>query len=284
MNGEMLDDPHRAVSVYDHGLLYGDGVFEGVRCYDGRVFEERAHLARFFESARAIRLDIPYTPDELAGATRRTLDANDLRDGYIRMVATRGVGDLGLDPRRCRGATVFVIADTIKIYAPEDYERGMRIITASVVKNHPSALPSRVKSLNYLNNILAKLEANDAGVPEAVMLNHNGQVAECTADNVFVVKDGEVRTPPPTAGILQGITRDVVLRLCGEVGQACRETDLLRHDLYVADELFLTGTGPAEVMPVVGIDGRTIADGKPGPVTRRLKEAYGRYVRAVAGR
>ena len=283
INGELSDDPHHAISVYDHGLLYGDGVFAGIRAYDGRIFEAEAHLDRLYESARAIRLDVGYTRERLTTAMGRAMEANMLNDAYLRVVVTRGVGDLGLDPRRCASATVFVVADTINIYPPEYYETGMRVVTASVVKNHPNALPSRVKSLNYLNNILAKLEANDAGVPEAIMLNHAGHVAECTADNVFVVKDGHVRTPPPTAGILQGITRDVVMRLCGELGIPCRAEELHRHDLYVADECFLTGTA-AEVMPVVGIDGRDIADGRPGPISRRLKDAYGACVRAHVAR
>ena len=278
INGELTDDPHHAISVYDHGLLYGDGVFEGIRVYEGRVFEEEAHLDRLYDSARAIRLEVGYTADELSAAMRQALDANGLSDGYIRLVVTRGVGDLGLDPRRCDRATVFVVADTIGIYPPEAYETGMRVITASVIKSHPNALPSRVKSLNYLNNILAKLEANDAGVPEAIMLNHLGHVAECTADNVFVVKGGVVTTPPTTAGILAGITRDTVLGLCSEVDVTCREATLERYDIYVADECFLTGTA-AEVMPVVEVDGRRIGDGRPGPVTRRLKAAYGERVR-----
>jgi branched-chain amino acid aminotransferase len=279
IDGDVVERDEAKVSVFDHGLLYGDGVFEGIRAYAGRVFEEEAHLDRLYESARSIRLEIPYTKDELRQVVRDLLVTNDLSDAYIRLVVTRGVGDLGLDPRKCPRPSVFCIASTITLYPAEMYEVGMRVITASHCKNHPNATPPRVKSLNYLNSVLGKIEANDAGCPEAIMLNHMGFVAECTADNIFLVKDGLVSTPPAEAGILEGITRNVVMRLCGEHDIELRERNLVRHDLYVADECFLTGTA-AEVIPVVEIDGRKVGDGTPGPVAKRLKEAFHAYARA----
>ena len=278
IDGAMLDKDDAKVSVYDHGLLYGDGVFEGIRAYGGRVFEEKAHLDRLYESAKTIRLEIPYAADELSRVMYDCMATNGVSDAYIRLVVTRGVGDLGLDPRKCGRPTVFCIADSIALYPEEMYEDGLKVITASHCKNHPNATPPRVKSLNYLNSILGKIEANDAGCPEAVMLNHLGFVAECTADNLFVVKGGRVVTPPTEAGILEGITRDVVMRLCGELGIDCRERNLVRHDLYTADECFLTGTA-AEVIGVVDIDGRPVGDGRPGPTTRRLKEAFHKRAR-----
>ena len=278
INGKLLDKANAVVSVYDHGLLYGDGVFEGIRAYGGRIFEEQAHLDRLFDSAKAIRLVIPHTREELSGVMRQCLEANDLTDAYIRLVVTRGTGDLGIDPRKCPRPTTFCIADTISLYPREMYETGMPIITASVIKNHPNATPPRIKSLNYLNSVLARIECADAGVPEAVLLNHLGFVAECTADNIFIVKDGQVLTPPTEAGILEGITRDVVLRLCRRDGIPCAERNMVRYDLYTADECFLTGTG-AEVIAVTKIDGRTIGEGTPGPITQRLKAAFHRYVR-----
>ncbi|MEM6561942.1 MAG: branched-chain-amino-acid transaminase, partial [Planctomycetota bacterium] len=228
INGELRPNAEATVSVFDHGLLYGDGVFEGIRAYDGHIFEERAHLNRLYESAKVLRLRIPYTPEELSKAMHDALDANGLRDGYLRLVVTRGVGDLGLDPNRCDRATVFCIASNIRIYPAEMYEQGMSIITSSWTKNHPNACPPRVKSLNYLNSILAKIEANDAGVPEAVMLNHLGHVAECTADNIFIVEQGTVVTPTKADGILDGVTRSVVLRLAGQVGLDTAERTLIR--------------------------------------------------------
>ncbi|MEM8874106.1 MAG: branched-chain-amino-acid transaminase [Planctomycetota bacterium] len=278
MNGELVPQANATVSVFDHGLLYGDGVFEGIRAYDGHIFEERAHINRLFESAKALRLTIPYTPDELSKAMHDALAANGLSDGYLRLVVTRGVGDLGLDPNRCSRATVFCIASTIRIYPQEMYDNGMSIITSSWTKNHPNATPPRVKSLNYLNSVLAKIEANDAGVPEAVMLNHLGQVAECTADNIFVVEGTTVYTPPKADGILDGVTRAVVLRIAGQIGIDAAERTLIRHDLYSAAECFLTGTA-AEVIPVTRIDGRPIGRGVPGPITRKLKTAFEAYCR-----
>ncbi|MEL7239076.1 MAG: branched-chain-amino-acid transaminase, partial [Planctomycetota bacterium] len=275
-DGKLVDKDHAVVSVYDHGLLYGDGVFEGIRAYNGKILEEQAHLDRLYDSAKAIRLEIPYTKAELSEAMYGAMKANELSDAYIRLVVTRGVGDLGLDPRKCPRAGVFCIADSIALYPEELYEKGLPIITSSWTKNHPNATPPRIKSLNYLNSILGKIDAIDAGVLEAVMLNHLGFVAECTGDNIFIVKDGRVITPPTEAGILDGITRDVVMRLCKKHGIELVEANLVRHDLYTADECFLTGTA-AEVIGVIDIDGRTVGDGKPGPITRKLKDAFFRY-------
>ena len=278
LDGKLVDKEDAKISVYDHGLLYGDGVFEGVRVYNGRVFEADAHLDRLYKSAKAIRLTIPMSPPQFRAAMEQTVQANNFRDCYIRAVVTRGAGYLGLNPNRCPQASVFIIADTIELYPKEVYDKGMAIITASVIRNHPNALSPRIKSLNYLNNILAKIEAADAGVNEAIMLNHEGNVAECTGDNIFIVRDGEVQTPRTADGILEGITRKVMLDLCRRLEVPCVEKTLQRHDLYIADECFLTGSA-AEVVPVTRIDGRAIGAGEPGPVTRRLIEAFRRYIR-----
>lgn len=277
-DGKLVPKEDAKVSVYDHGLLYGDGVFEGIRVYAGKVFEADAHVRRLFDSAKAIRLNVPYTPAELKTAIEQTVKANNFTDCYIRAVVTRGAGYLGLSPTKCPRACTFIIADTISMYPEETYRDGMAIITASVIRNHPNAVPPRVKSLNYLNNILAKIEANDAGVQEAIMLNHEGNVAECTADNIFIVKGGVVSTPATADGILEGITRDVIIRLCRSQNIPCLERTLQRHDLYIADECFLTGSA-AEVIPVTKIDGRTIGAGSPGPITKQLHGAFHRYVR-----
>lgn len=278
LDGQLVDKDAAKVSVFDHGLLYGDGVFEGIRVYRGRIFQCDAHLQRLFDSARAIRLVIPMTADELKAAIEQTFKANAFIDCYIRLVVTRGVGNLGLDPRRCAKPSVFIISDALQLYFPEMYENGMAVITSTVIRTHATALSPRIKSLNYLNNILAKQEANDAGVPEAIMLNQDGNVAECTADNIFIVKAGQVLTPTTTDGILEGITRQVVIDLCRKLAIPCTEKTIQRHDLYIAAECFLTGTG-AEVIAVTKIDGRPIGDGKPGPVTRRLLEAFHKLVR-----
>ena len=279
LNGKLVDREDAKISVFDHGLLYGDGVFEGIRSYSGRVFRLKEHIRRLFDSANGIRLAIPLAADELAKAVADTLQANGLKDAYIRVVVTRGVGTLGLDPNRCSSPTVFVITDKIELYPRELYENGLEIITAATMRNHPNAVNPRLKSLNYLNNILAKIEAIDAGTLEAVMLNHQGFVAECTGDNLFIVRDGVLFTPPISAGILEGITRDEIIAIAEDFGIKVREENLTRHDLYVADECFLTGTA-AEVVPVVRIDKRTIGDGHPGPVTRRLLEEFHRRTRA----
>jgi branched-chain amino acid aminotransferase len=278
LDGKLHDKEDAKISVYDHGLLYGDGVFEGIRVYSGRIFKCDAHLGRLWDSAKAIRLDIPYTREQIRAAMTETVKANNFTDCYIRLVVTRGVGYLGLNPNKCPRPSVIVIADTIELYPKEMYERGMSVITASVIRNHPNALSPRVKSLNYLNNILAKIEAIDADVPEAIMLNHEGNVAECTADNIFIVKGGTVYTPTTHDGILEGITRAVIIDLCERLGIRCVEKTLQRHDLYVADECFLTGSG-AEVVPVTKIDGRSVGAGTPGAVTKKIMDAFHRYIR-----
>ena len=279
LNGDLVDRAEAKISVFDHGVLYGDGVFEGIRSYAGKVFRLEAHVRRLYDSARGIRLAIPMTPEALAKAITDTLEANGLQDSYIRVVVTRGAGTLGLDPNRCEHPTVFIICDKITLYPQELYENGLEVITAATMRNHPNALNPRLKSLNYLNNILAKIEAIDAGTLEAVMLNHLGYVAECTGDNLFIVRDEVVFTPPIAAGILEGITRDEILDIARGQGIAVREENLTRQDLYVADECFLTGSA-AEVVPVVRIDKRPIGDGVPGPMTKRLAEEFRRRTRA----
>jgi branched-chain amino acid aminotransferase len=277
-----LEPKHEAkISVYDHGLLYGDGVFEGIRQYNGRVFEKAGHLKRLFESAQAIRLTIPYTPEELGAAIEETLAANKFKDCYIRLLVTRGIGYLGISPKNCERPSVVIITDTIQMYPEEMYRDGMAIITASTIRNHPNSLSPKIKSLNYLNNILAKWEAIDAGVPEAVMLNHLGYVCECTGDNIFIVKDGVLVTPSEESGVLVGITRQSVMGLAREAGMTVVEKNLTRFDLYIADECFLTGTG-AEVVPVRSIDNRPIGGGKVGAVTKKLMEAFYRKVRGAS--
>ena len=278
IDGKLIDKDDAKVSVYDHGLLYGDGVFEGIRVYSGRVFRAADHLTRLFDSAKAIRLTIPYTRDEVQAAMEQTIKANNFTDCYIRLVVTRGAGYLGLNPNKCPRATMIVITDTIELYPKEMYEKGMAVITSSVIRNHPNAMSPRIKSLNYLNNILAKIEAIDAGVPEAIMLNQEGNVAECTGDNIFIVRGGTVYTPGTADGILEGITRQVILELCARLNISCVEKTLQRHDLYIADECFLTGSA-AEVVPVTKIDGRPIGNGQPGPVTRKIMDAFHRYIR-----
>lgn len=278
LDGKLVDKADAKISVYDHGLLYGDGVFEGIRLYAGRLFRADAHLRRLYDSAKAIRLTIPISPDQLLAAIHETVKANNFTDCYIRAVVTRGVGFLGIDPNKCANPSIFIIADEIHVYPKETYEKGIAVITASTIRVHPAALPPRVKSLNYLNNILARIEANDAGVPEAIMLNQAGNVAEGTVQNVLIVKGGTVLTPTPVDGILEGVTRQTMLELCTKLGIPCQERTLQKHDLYVADEFFLTGTG-AEVMPVTKIDGRTIGTGVAGPITKRLIEAFHRHVR-----
>jgi branched-chain amino acid aminotransferase len=278
LNTGLVDEADAKISVFDHGLLYGDGVFEGIRVYGSRVFELDAHLRRLFESARVIRLGISMSKEDLAQAVRTTVEANAIRDGYIRLVATRGIGTLGLNPFVCKESSLIIIADKIQLYPEELYEKGMKIISATTVRNHPLALPPQVKSLNYLNNILAKIEALDNDVPEAIMYNHEGYVAEATGDNVFIVRNGVVYAPPVEAGSLEGITRAVVMRLAQQEGFKVVEKNLTRHDLYVCDELFLTGTA-AEVIGIVEIDGRIIGEGKPGPVTRLLREKFDKYAR-----
>ena len=278
LNGRLVPEHEAKISVFDHGLLYGDGVFEGIRSYGGRVFRMDEHIDRLYDSARAILLEIPMTRDEMIAAVNETLKANEIVDGYVRLVVTRGVGTLGLGPDRCDNPQVFIIAASLELYPDEYYENGLEIVTSSVIRNHPAALDPRIKSLNYLNNIMAKIEALQAGCVEALMLNHKGEVAECTADNVFVVKDGSLATPPLDAGVLAGVTRGAVLELAERAGIPSREIPLTKHDVYIADEVFLTGTA-AEVVPVVKIDGRVIGDGKPGPITVQLEENFSALVR-----
>jgi len=279
INGKLFDKADAKISVYDHGLLYGDGVFEGIRIYAGKVFRLHEHIERLYESARHILLEIPWSRERMIEETLRTVEANHKKDGYIRLVVTRGIGSLGLDANKCEVPQVIVIVDDISLYPQRLYDEGMEIITSSVIRAHPNTISPRVKSLNYLNNILAKIEATRAGCPEAIMLNHVGEVAECTADNIFLVKQGLVRTPPLNAGILEGITRDTVIELAQTAGITVQEIPLTRHDVYTADEMFLTGTG-AEIVPVVKVDGRTIGSGKPGQITRQLRERYQVLVRS----
>lgn len=273
IDGKFYSERDAKISVFDHGLLYGDGVFEGIRAYNGRVFKLKEHIDRLFYSAKAILLEIPMSPGKISEAVLESCRVNKLRDGYIRLVVTRGVGNLGLNPRSCKKPTVFIIADKIQVYPQELYSRGMEIVTVPTARNLHSALNPAIKSLNYLNNILAKIEANNAGVEEAVMLNSEGFVAECTADNLFILKNGELFTPPLSAGALYGITRQTVIEIAQEAGIKVSEPNLTRYDLFCADECFLCGTG-AEIMPVIKIDGRVIGTGKPGQITRKLVENY----------
>jgi branched-chain amino acid aminotransferase len=279
ISGKLYDRENAKISVFDHGLLYGDGVFEGMRSYSGKVFRLEQHLDRLWNSARAIWLEIPVSREAMTKAVNDTLAVNKVRDGYIRLIVTRGAGTLGLDPNRTSDPQVIVITDHVTLYPEEFYRNGLEIVTASTTRNHPAALSPRIKSLNYLNNILAKIEGLKAGCIEALMLNHKGEVAECTGDNIFLVRGGVLLTPPLDAGILEGITRDAVIELARETGREVREVALLRHDVYIADECFLTGSA-AEIIPVVKLDDRRIGDGKPGPITRDLIERFRTLTRA----
>src|SRR6266478_1255106 len=273
MNGKLVDKADAKVSVYDHGLLYGDGVFEGIRVYDGKIFRLREHVERLYDSARAIWLEIPLSREQMADAITSTVRANDKKNGYIRAVITRGAGSLRLDPRKTTDPQVIIIVDDISMYPPELYDNGLDIVTVATIRNHPNAVNPRIKSLNYLNNILAKIEAVRAGCFEALMLNHKGEVAECTGDNIFLVRGRSLLTPPLDAGILAGVTRDAVIELADSAHIVVEEIALTRHDVYIADECFLTGTA-AEVIPVVKCDGRAIGTGKPGPVTCQVRERF----------
>ena len=273
IDGKYYDERTAKISVFDHGLLYGDGVFEGIRAYHGRVFKLKEHIDRLFYSAKAILLEIPMTHAEVMRATVETCRKNKLRDGYIRLVVTRGIGSLGLNPRSCARPSIIIIADKIQLYPPALYKRGMDIVTVATTRNLHSAVNPAIKSLNYLNNILAKIEANNAGVEEAIMLNSEGYVAECTGDNIFLVKGDTLLTPPLSAGALYGITRGTVMELAEARGLKVSEPNLTRYDVFNADECFLTGTG-AELIPVVKVDGRVIGSGKPGTITKKLVAAY----------
>jgi branched-chain amino acid aminotransferase len=274
IDGKYFNEKTAKVSVFDHGLLYGDGVFEGIRAYNNRVFKLEDHIRRLYDSAKAILLEIPMTQEQVIRAVTRTCHVNRLRAGYIRLVVTRGVGDLGLSPFLCKKPTVIIIANKIALYPPKMYRDGLEMITVPTIRISPAALSPAIKSLNYLNNILAKIEAARAGVLEAVMLNSQGFVAECTADNLFVVRGGQIFTPPISAGALGGITRRVVMQLASEhLGLNVQEVNLTRYDLFTADELFLTGTG-AEIIPAIKLDSRVIGTGKPGEITKRLIRDY----------
>jgi len=279
LDDKLVNADDAKVSVLDHGLLYGDGVFEGIRVYDGRIFEFDAHIKRLYLSAKVMRLTIPMPEDTLADATRQTVEANNVQNGYIRLVVTRGVGDLGLNPFLCKRECVIIIAATIQMYPEELYEQGMKVVSSSIIRNHPMSLPPQVKSLNYLNNIFAKIEAIDSGVSEAIMYNHQGYVAEASGDNVFIVCDGIIYTPPVQSASLDGITRGAVIDLASAENITVVEKNLTRFDLYVCDEFFLTGTA-AEVIGVVEIDGRAVGEGRPGPITKLLRKKFFEYARS----
>lgn len=278
IGGKYFDKNNAKISVYDHGLLYGDGVFEGIRIYHGKVFRLREHIDRLYDSARHIFLEIPMSREEMTEAVLDAVKVNKKHEGYIRLIVTRGAGTLGLDPRKTTDPQVIIIVDDISLYPPELYESGLEVITASTIRNHHNALNPRIKSLNYLNNIMAKIEAIRGGCLEAIMLNHNGEVAECTGDNIFLVKKGILRTPPIDAGILEGVTRNAVIELAHCAGITVQEAHLTRHDVYAADECFLTGTA-AEVIAVVKVDNRVIGSGKPGPITRQLRERFQQLIK-----
>ena len=279
LDGKIVDEADAKVSVFDHGLLYGDGIFEGIRFYNGRVFRLTEHIERLYLSAKALLLKMPWTLEEVCEATLQTIRANGLTDGYIRLVVTRGVGDLGLNPYLCPSPSMFVIASGITLYPAELYDNGLEVVTCSTRRPTPASLSPQVKSLNYLNNVMAKVEALKAGAKEGLMLNEQGYVAECTGDNVFIVKKGEVITPPVSDGSLDGITRQVIFELCAELEITIREASMARYDVYTADESFLTGTA-AETIPMVKLDEREIGDGKPGPISLKLIGAYRQKVRS----
>ena len=273
LDGQLVPPEEAKVSVFDHGLLYGDGVFEGIRAYNGRVFRLDEHLHRLYDSAHVIALEIPLTPDQMREAVLETVRGNELSDCYLRLVVTRGPGDLGLDPRKCPRPTVIIIADSIALYPEEFYRQGLRVITCTTRRNSPEALDPSVKSLNYLNNICAKIETVRAGVPEGIMLSIDGYVSECTGDNIFVIQHGEILTPPVAVGNLGGITALVVLEIAAEQGLPVRVEPFRILTVYTADEVFLSGTA-AEIVPVVEVDGRRVGTGEPGPITHRLSERF----------
>jgi branched-chain amino acid aminotransferase len=277
LDGKLVPADDAKINVFDHALLYGDGVFEGIRIYNGRIFKEKEHLERLFLSAKSIRLKIPLTPDEVSDAMQETMRANGITGGgYIRLVVTRGVGSLGISIYKTANPSVFIIADTIALYPQEVYERGLHCIVSGLARNHPNTTSPRVKSLNYLNNVMAKADAMDLGADEAIMLTTDGYISECTGDNIFLVRKGELMTPPTSMGILEGVTRGVVMELAARRRIPLVEKLLIRHDLYVCDECFGTGTA-AEIVPITKIDGRVVGDGKPGPITRQLMADFAEY-------
>ena len=280
LDGKFVPEADAKVSVFDHGLLYGDGIFEGIRFYNGRVFRLEEHLERLWDSARSICLEIPMSRGEMTEALLETVRQNGLTEGYIRLIVTRGVGNLGLNPVQCKRPSVIIIATTIALYPKEMYENGLTVVTCATRRTNSAALNPAVKSLNYLNNVMARIEANLAGADEALMLNDAGNVAECTADNVFIIKRGQIFTPPIAAGALRGITRSVVFDIAAELGLKVTETDITRHDVFVADECFLTGTA-AELIPVIKADGRMIGNGKPGSITLKMISRFRELTRAT---
>ena len=273
LNGEFVPEEEAKISVFDHGFLYGDGVFEGIRAYNGKVFRLSQHIDRLYDSAKAINLEIPMSKEEMIEVVCETCRRNNLQDAYIRLVISRGKGDLGLDPKNCGEPTIVNIASTISLYPDEMYEKGMAVVTVPTRRNIPEGVNPRIKSLNYLNNIMAKIEAAIAGVSEAVMLNQEGFVAECTGDNIFIVKNGVLITPAPHLGLLDGVTRNAVIELAQKAGISVLETTFPRYDLFTADECFLSGTA-AELIPVTRVDSRVIGDGKPGPVFKQLLQDF----------
>ncbi|XJZ27843.1 branched-chain-amino-acid transaminase [Bacillota bacterium Lsc_1132] len=279
LGGQFVKKEEAVVSVYDHGFLYGDGVFEGIRVYDGNIFKLDAHLKRLYESAQSIMIQIPYTKEEMTQYIVETIQKNQLQTAYIRLVVSRGVGNLGLDPRSCSNPRVIIIAEELSMYPKEFYQRGIKIASVASRRNRPDVLSPQVKSLNYLNNILVKIEATQAGVEEALMLNDQGYVTEGSADNIFIVKNGILFTPPVYLGALEGVTRNAIMEIAKKNGYELKEMPFTRHDVYTADEVFLTGTA-VEVIAVIEVDGRTISDGKPGKVTHHLLEEFRRVVTA----
>lgn len=277
LSGSFVTKDEAKISVYDHGFLYGDGIFEGVRAYSGNVFKLKEHLDRLYMSAKAIMLEIPYTKEEMEEIVCETLRRNKLEDAYIRIVVSRGKGNLGLDPFTCTKPEVIVITEALELYPKEFYEKGMEIVTVATRRNRPDVLSPKIKSLNYLNNILAKIEAYQAGVKEALMLNSEGYVTECTGDNIFIVKNGVLYTPPTYLGALEGITRNAIMDIAKELGYEVKEEPITVYDVYTADEVFLTGTA-AEVIAVVKVDNRVIGDGRPGPHTKKLLDAFHKLV------
>ncbi|MDR0520533.1 MAG: branched-chain-amino-acid transaminase [Planctomycetaceae bacterium] len=277
LSGSFVDKENAKVSVFDHGFLYGDGVFEGMRSYNGKVFKLREHMIRLWNSAKSIAIEIPLSMEEMENAVKATLHANNIREGYVRLVVTRGIGTLGLDAHLCRNPQVIIIADHLALYPKEFYENGLEIVTAATVRTNPAMVSPQIKSMNYLNNILAKIEGHQAGVSEVLMLNTKGEVAECSGDNIFIWTTNGAKsylhTPPAEAGILEGITRQTVLDIAAELNIPVKESPMTRHDIYIAEECFLTGSA-AELIPVVKLDGRLIGSGKPGEVTKKLLKRF----------